>query len=135
MNGQGTTFSRSADGTTWVAYADVADISAPEITRSSSENGYISDTAGYKEFEPGMKDPGEMEVTLKWLPGDANQALLRNDLDTNDNLHYRIDYPDGSKHTFMGHITSWGINLSKEETIMRKVKFKVSGPITETVGP
>lgn len=131
MNGQGTTFGRSSDGISYSTMAKIADISAPEVTRGSSEQSYIDDPAGWKEHTPGLKDGGEIEATLKWNPDDTGQQELKADLELNDNVHYRIVYPDGTADEFMGHITSWGKDLSKEDDIMRKVKIKISGAVNE----
>ncbi|BDM66225.1 hypothetical protein NFHSH190041_36770 (plasmid) [Shewanella sp. NFH-SH190041] len=132
MIGAGTQFFRSDDGTTYTRVAKLMDLTPPEESRSSSEKTYLDDTTNYKTFEPGMIDPGELSLALEFDITDAGQNALKADKGIKGNKYYKIVYPDGSSDAFMGHITGWGKSISKEETIQRSVKFKVSGAITES---
>ncbi len=131
MIGAGTKLYRSNDGTVWEQIAKVLDLSPPSITRGSSEKTYLEDTNNAKSFEPGMLEPGECEFALEWDKGDAMQAKLKADLLTKSNFHYGIRFPDDSFDKFEGHITDWGKELPKEETIQRKVKIKLATLVDE----
>lgn len=135
MIGAGTKFYRSVDGTptSWTQIAKVLDLSAPSLTRGSSENSYLEDAANTKSYEPGVIDPGECDLTLEWDKTDAAQVLLKADFETKSNFHYGILYPDGTFDSWLGHMTEWGKETPKEETIKRKVKFKLASTITEGV--
>lgn len=126
MIGAGTRFYRSDDGEIWEQIAKVMDLSPPGITRGSSEKTFLEDTNNSKSFEPGMIEPGECELSLEWDKTDPMQAKLKADLMTKSNFHYGIRFPDDSFDTWPGHITEWGKELPKEETIQRKVKFKLA---------
>lgn len=135
MIGAGTKFFRSDDGVAFVRVAKMLDVTPPEQTRSSSEKSYLDEESGFKSFEPGTIDPGEMSLVLEFDSKDPGQAALKADFTTKGNFHYKIQYPDGSTDVFEAHITGWGKSVPKEETIQRTVKFKVSGPIDETAAP
>ena len=131
MIGSGTQFSRSADDTTYTRIGKIMEMSAPEQSRASSEKTYLDNNDNYKQFEPGMIDPGEMTLTIEYDKDDAAQNELKNDFDTKSNFYYKITYPDGSTDKFQGHITGWGKAIPKEETITRSVTIKVTGAVTE----
>lgn len=131
MIGAGTTFNRSDDGTTYAQVTKVLDLTPPGMTRGSSEKSYLESATNSKSYEPGMIDPGEMEVTLEFDKADPAQIALKADFNTKANFFYKIIYPDNTFHSFEGHITDWGMELPKEETVVRKIKIKLSTIIDE----
>lgn len=131
MIGASSRFYRSDDGTTWTQVAKVLDLTPPSLTRGSTENTYLEDAGSTKSYEPGIIDPGECDLVLEWDKADAAQVALKSDFETKSNFHYGIRYPDNTFDTWQGHMTEWGKELPKEETIKRKVKFKLATTITE----
>lgn len=126
--GYKTKFLRSPDGTTYTQVAGLLDIDLFEITRGSSDNSPIDGTDGYMQFDPvGLRDPGEVSLTLIWNESDTGQQALRTDLDGDNNGYYKVVYPDGTEVEFIGHITGWGMAVPKDDKITRTVKFKLSG--------
>tara|TARA_B100000809_G_C14807187_1_gene412447 strand:+ start:150 stop:557 length:408 start_codon:yes stop_codon:yes gene_type:complete len=131
MIGAGTRFFRSDDGAIWTQVSKVLDLTPPGMTRGSSEKTYLESLTNSKSYEPGMIDPGEMEATLEFDKTDTAQIALKADFDTKANFHYKVVYPDNTFHSFMGHLTDWGMEVPKEETVSRKVKIKLSTVIAE----
>ena len=131
MIGAGTKFYRSDDGVLFERVSNILELTPQEETRTSSEKSYLDSESGYKEFEPGMTDPGELSLALEFDINDVGQEKLKADKGTKTNIWYRTEYPDASTDTFKGHITGWGKAVPKEETIQRTVKFKLSGEIVE----
>jgi len=132
MIGSGTKFFRSNDGVTYTRIAKLLDITPAEQTRSSSEKSYLDSDDSFKRFEPGTTDPGELSAILEFDSKDTGQQALKDDKQTKSNFFYKIEYPDGSYDSFEAHITGWGKSVTKEETIQRTVKFKLSGEYLET---
>ena len=132
MIGSGTKFYRSDDKLAWTRIANILDLTPPEESRNSSEKTFLDNDTNYKEFEPGMIDPGELSLVLEFNLADAGQAKLKEDKSTKANIWYKTEYPDGSSDIMSAHITGWGKSVPKEETIQRTVKFKISGEIEET---
>jgi hypothetical protein len=131
MIGAGTKFLRSDDGVNYTQVTKVLDLTPPGMTRGSNEKSYLESATNSKSYEPGMIDPGEMEVTLEFEKGDPAQVELKADFNTQANFYYKLVYPDNTFHSFMGHITDWGMELPKEETVSRKIKIKLATVIDE----
>lgn len=133
--GAGTTHSVSTDATsvedasaTWINTAKIKDMSAPEESRSTSEDSYIDEESGYSEFVSGMKDAGEMSLTLKWNETDVGQVALNNAFESTDgDIYGRITFKSGTTFTYKGVLTGRGIEIPKNETITRTYKVKISG--------
>lgn len=129
QQGYKTKFYRSDDGgTTYDQVAGMLDIEQNEVTRGSSDVTPIDGSSGYMDYDPvGLRDAGEVSLSLIWKKGDTGQAALAADLETDDNVNYQIEYPDGTTVEFLGHITGWGGAIPKDDKITRTVKFKLSG--------
>lgn len=126
--GYKTKFYRSNDGSSYTQVAGLLDVDPGEESRGSSDVTPIDGTSGYMDFEPvGLRDAGEVSLTLKWNPSDSGQAALRSDFDADTNFYYQIEYPEGTTVELTGHITGWGQAVPKDGQITRTVKFKISG--------
>ena len=105
----------------------IKDFSAPEESTDTSEDAYIDEVSGYKEFVPGMKDPGEISLTLKWDEADTGQIVLNTAFEGDGAVYGQIVFTDGNKFTYKGVVTGRGIEVPKNETITRTYKIKLSG--------
>ncbi|MFS1525629.1 phage tail tube protein [Microbulbifer sp. 2304DJ12-6] len=133
--GYKTQFHRSADGTTYTQVAGLLDIDPGEESRGSDDVTPIDGTSGYMDFDPvGLRDAGEVSCTFIWNPGDTGQQALRADFDLDNNIYYKVVYPEGTEVVFVGHITGWGQASPKDSKITRTVKFKLSGKPAVTPG-
>lgn len=133
QQGYKTQFLRSDDGVAYTQVAGLLDIEPGEESRGSSDVTTIDGTSGYMDFDPvGLRDAGEVSITLIWNEGDTGQQALRGDYDSDTNGYYQVLYPDGTEVEFVGHITGWGVAVPKDDKITRTVKFKISGKPTVT---
>ena len=70
--------------TATVVMGGLTDIPPPSFTRESIDVTAHDSTDGYREFLGGLKDPGELTMTLNWTPGNATHdvaiAMMDEDL-------------------------------------------------------
>ena len=112
---------------TFINTAKIKDMSTPEESRETSEDSYIDETSGFKEFVAGMKDAGEMSITLKWNEGDVGQVALNTAFEGDGTIFGQITFTTGAKFTYYGVVTGRGLEVPKNETITRTYKIKLSG--------
>ena len=112
---------------TFVNTAKIKDFGTPEESRDTSEDSYIDEVSGYKEFVAGMKDAGEMSLTLKWNQAEAGQVVLNTAFDGDGEVYGQITFTTGAKFTYKGVVIGRGIEVPKNETITRTYKIKLSG--------
>lgn len=143
MIGATTTHQVSIDGgTTYIQTAKIKELSAPEESRSTSEDAYLDNADKYKEFVAGMIDSGELDITLKWDQTDVGQVAIDSAFEGTGTIMGRITLPidtDAGHSTpstfeYTGVVTGRGIAIPKEETITRNYKIKISGQPTWTAG-
>jgi hypothetical protein len=130
--GYGVKFQRG-DGASPEVFSDIAEVkdvkfSGPTLgtvdaTHSASPNSY-------KEFIPSLIDPGDMDVTLQFIPGNSGQKNLIADLAAKTLRNFKVQWPAGEVWAFAGFVTSFPTTGPIEGIMSASVKVKISGAIT-----
>ncbi len=127
----GTQFLRKGAGETFSPIANVSDISGPSRSREAIEVTAHDSPNKYREFIPGLKDGGEVEITLNYDPGDASHGALDEDFESDDLHAYQLVILPGTEdeHTwdFEALITDLGDAYPTDDKMERTVTFKISG--------
>lgn len=128
--GYGAKFHRSADGTSGGAFStigEVVSISPPELTREAVETTHLESTNRIREFVAGMRDLGEVSVTLNLDAGDATVSSLLADYADDDPGYYKIIFPDTTEWGFAALLTSFAPGDVSEGKMEVVVTFKPTG--------
>lgn len=133
----GTQFLRDSDGAgTFVAIANVSDLSGPSRAREAIEVTAHDSPNQYREFVKGLKDGGEVTVTVNYDPAAVTHTALDADFEEDDLRDYQIIVLPGEddEHTwgFSGLITAIGDEFPVDDRMEREVTFKISGKPTLT---
>lgn len=128
----GTQFKRDSDGAgTYVTIANVSDISGPSRSREAIEVTAHDSPDQYREFVKGLKDGGEIVVTINYNPGNTTHSALDADFEEDTLRNYRVvllpGEADTKTWTFAGLITDIGDEFPIDDRMEREVTFKVSG--------
>ena len=97
---------------------------------------------GYKEFIPGMIDPGSYSFDFNCLPNDSGQAGLLPLAQSRKLTDWKVVLPPASgfvtsagSYTFIGMVEEYGpFNFPPDKKATGACKIKVSGPITFAAG-
>jgi hypothetical protein len=126
------------------AYTIVGEIL--NLTQSGKVNKTVSTTnleSLAEEFLAVLKSPGSFDFSMNRVPGDAGQAALTTSFNAKTRLLYVITLPKTPSQSVVGDTYGFQAlveeqddisDLSPEKQIMAKVKLKVTGDITFTVG-
>jgi predicted secreted protein len=133
--GVGTTFSRATPpaNTVFVAIAEVNSISGPTMQRNQIDVTSLDSTGGYKEFIAGMKDSGEISLSMNFTMG--TWGTMKSDFDSNTARVYKIVLPDSTATTFQfsGLVTACPFAaITPDEKITCDVTIKITGVVTVT---
>lgn len=137
LDAKGTQLKRDSNGAgTFVAVANISDVSGPSRSRDAIEVTAHDSPDNYREFVKGLKDGGEVEITINYDPGDTTHQQLDADFEEDDLRAYQVVILPGKddEHTweFTGLITDIGDEFPYDDKMERKVTFKVSGKPTLT---
>src|SRR3546814_3399401 len=128
----GTQFKRdSTGGGVFVTIANVSDISGPSRSREAIEVTAHDSPNQYREFVKGLKDGGEVTITINYDPGASTHSDLDADFEEDDLRDYQVVVLPGEADTatwaFSGLITSIGDEFPVDDRMEREVTFKISG--------
>ncbi|MBB4987496.1 phage tail tube protein [Streptomyces nymphaeiformis] len=133
----GSQFLRDSTGAgSFAVVANVTDISGPSRSREAIEVTAHDSPAKYREFIKGLKDGGEVEITLNFDPGNATHSALDGDFEEDDLRNYQViilpGEPDEHTWSFSALITDLGEKYPTEGQMERTATFKISGKPTLT---
>lgn len=131
----GTTLKRDSDGAgTYVAVANVSDLSGPTRQRDAIEVTAHDSPNQYREFVKGLKDGGEVTATLNYNPANSTHSQLDADFEEDALRNYQIVILPGEadEHTwtFSALITDIGDSFPVDDRMERDITFKISGKPT-----
>lgn len=91
----------------------------------------------YKEWDYGLKDGGEYNVTIRYQPAqtEAEAFIDSFENDVKEYLQLQFPAPISKAESFRCIVTKIGKAIPKEGQIDRMFTFKVDGPVTEAVLP
>ncbi|MFJ9382029.1 phage tail tube protein, partial [Streptomyces sp. NPDC101455] len=85
LDAKGTQLKRDSNGAgTFVAVANISDVSGPSRSRDAIEVTAHDSPDNYREFVKGLKDGGEVEITINYDPGDVTHQALDADFEEDD---------------------------------------------------
>lgn len=136
--GKGTALMRgNGDGPpeTFTEIAEVGDVSSPEVTSDDVEVTNQQSPGGYLEHIAGLKDPGELQFDVNWLPShvthnattgmaaDANSGLIRT---------WEIRFPDPAhtKVVFRARVKKFAPKAPVKDKMTASVALRVTGALT-----
>jgi predicted secreted protein len=123
-------------GGSFVAVANVSDISGPSRSRDAIEVTAHDSPDKYREFVKGLKDGGEVEITINYDPAAASHQALDDDFEEDDLRDYQVVILPGKadEYTweFSGLITDLGDEFPHDDKMERTCTFKISGKPTLT---
>lgn len=113
------------------AIGSVTDISGPGRSRESIEVTAHDSPDKYREFIKGLKDGGEVSLTINYDPASDTHQLLDDDFEEEDLRNYQVVIlpDDDDEHTwdFAGLITDLGDEFPHDDKMERSVTVKISG--------
>ena len=133
--GYGTVFQRGngASPEVFSAIGEVVSVAGPGLSRDAVDATHYTSPNGYREFISGMRDGGEVSVSMNLTT--TNLATLKTDFDADTEVNYKIVETFGSPlktWAFSGLLTSLEIDRPNEDKVTINATFKISGKPTLT---
>jgi len=99
---------------------------------SASEIDVTNLSSSGKEFLMGLKDEGEVSVTLNLDTGDTQQTALRTARDNSTLKNFQLELTDSGPTTlsFAAYVKTFNIGLAVDDKISLETSLRISGAVT-----
>lgn len=129
----GSTIERSSDGgTTWVSIPEAKIAPVPKSETDYVEVTSLDSTGGYREYIPGLKDAGEIEVSANYTRAGYQQQAA--DEASGEAIMYRTTFENDDKFEFSGFPSVSVESSDVGEARMMTVNIRITGSVTFTAG-
>lgn len=135
--GHGTEFHRSTDGTApnLAALGELISIDGMSVERSVVDATSFSSTERYRELIAGMRNAGEVTVTIALDPDGSDHANALSDLAADAPGLYAIIFPDTSDWQFSAFLTSHNEGIPIDDRMTLELTYAITGKPTFTAAP
>jgi predicted secreted protein len=134
ITGQGTEFRRWDSGAgTWEKMADIQNINGPTMTRDTIDVTTLDTTGGYRKFIAGLRDAGELTMTMNFARD--TYETMKGDFESDTEQNYEIILPDADNTSLeiVGLVTNLPLSIAPNEVITADVTIKITGqPVLES---
>lgn len=129
----GSTIERSSDGgTTWVSIPEAKIAPVPKSETDYVEVTSLDSAGGYREYIPGLKDAGEIEVTANYTRAGYQQQAA--DEASGAAIMYRTTFENSDKFEFSGFPSVSVESSDVGEARMMTINIRITGSVTFTAG-
>ena len=120
----------------FTAFAEVTSITPPEVTVDDIETTHLLSPNGWREYQPGLKEPGEASFEFNYTPGGTAELLARGDIAAKVIRNWRIVYPTGEYLQFYGYMRAFtGGDVTVDGKLSGSCTIKLSGSTLGLVDP
>jgi predicted secreted protein len=112
--------------------ANLTSIGGLELSADTRETTTLDSPDGYRTFDQGLKDAGEVSISGYFDPT-SHQGLLT-DFEGGTATAYTIEFPGGAKWEFSAIVTGYSTGAEMEDNVSFEATLKVSGKPTLTTG-
>jgi predicted secreted protein len=130
--GKGTVV-RLWNGASWEQIAEVKSIGGIGGSRNTIDTTTL-DTEDYRTFIGGLRDNGELSLTLNWSRSVDSTFRTSFESDANDEWEVVLPDDDVTSFQFEGTITNLSMNIPIDDLITMDVTIKISGGISISSG-
>lgn len=121
-----------ASAEVFTTIAEISNIDGPELERTLLDVTHLGSTGGYREFITGLRDAGELVLTLNFVRDTYEQLRLDWDEETSDNYQLEFEDTGGTTFDFAAVVTRLGLTVPFEDKIQVTATLKITGPLTLT---
>lgn len=118
----------------FVEIGGVRSIDGTKTEVAFNDSTTFDDTGGFRTFEPGLRDPGTMDLEIYFDPNAATYEALEADHDANPPTlaDYRLEVLTGSEQKvreFSAYVASMSERYEVDGFLVSQVSLRISGPI------
>lgn len=117
---------------TFATIKEVKTFSGPGGSAAVIDVTDLSSTA--REKRMGLKDEGQLNFTINYIPSDTQHALLRTQRSNRQLTSFQLVFTDAGNMTwdFEAYVSGFSVSGAVDGVVEAQVTLEISGSITET---
>lgn len=117
----------------FTAICDIVSFDGPSQTADPLEASSLCSTS--KEFIAGLRDGGEISLSLNFAPANTYHKQFQSNLAAGTIRNYRIELTDSpaTVYEFTAFVTAFSFSAAQNTIFAGSVTLKVTGDVTEVV--
>jgi predicted secreted protein len=131
--GVGTEFRRWT-APSWVAIAEINNISGPTMSRETIDTTALDTVGGYRTFITGFRDAGTVSFSMNFTR--TGYETMKDDFESATVQQYEIVLPDDENTTleFSGLVTECPLDIPPDDKVTADITIKITGSVTINSG-
>ncbi|MEP2782304.1 MAG: phage tail tube protein [Pseudoruegeria sp.] len=127
--GAGIHLQRSGDGIggSYATVGQVVDLSAPGISKDTTDATHSESPERFKEFKSAFKDGGEASVEVFFNPAAPAVTLMLGDVAGDQNGFYKVVFPDTTEWEFEAIATGFEPSTPIDDNMTGTFTMKLTG--------
>jgi hypothetical protein len=109
---------------------EIISIKGPGAKVDMKDASNMSSPSQTKEIIPGLEDPGQVQLDVNWVPGDAQHKLLLLDKSNKSLRNFQIAVSTGNTWSFSGYVSGFEPNYPVDDKITATITIDITGPAT-----
>ncbi len=127
--GHGSRFQMS-DGGVPAVFTDIAEvtqITAPAFVRDVPDATHMLSPEKWREYIPGLRDPGEVSITMNFIPGGTGQDQMISAFQDDVARMYRVDFIGTEFWDFYAYCIGFAPEVPLDAKMTATARFKLTG--------
>lgn len=110
--------------------AEATSITPPGPSRDAIDVTHMESAEKWREFIAGLKDGGEVEIEMNFVPGSASTDLILAQFDTDTVGNKQVVFTTGEVWSFAALCTDFAPEAPVDDKMSATATFKISGKPT-----
>lgn len=117
---------------TMTEIGEVVNIGGPNPDSEELDATHLRSPARTREYLQSFLVPGEMPLTVNFIPGSVSHQLLLSLYSSGETVPVELNYPDGSTDTMDAYVKNRPTSLNVGEVLRMQFTLRVTGQVVFT---
>lgn len=123
------------DQDNFIPVGKVRNIGGPQIQKEQVEETSLESVGGFKEYQSGLREPGQLAFTINFDPSNSQHIGIRADAQASSaasKRNWRIRWANGEQADLVGEVMGYNRDAQPNEILSAEITLQISSLIQFT---